>query len=102
MRVFLFFNGYKDSAKTEVMIVLKKQKLSDLILKAQGGDKDALNQVVERFKPIINKYAYRLGSEDVSSEIVEWIINATMRYKGKNSWGREELEKFLHVDNNNT
>ncbi len=82
--------------------MLKKQKLSDLILKAQGGDKDALNQVVERFKPIINKYAYRLGSEDVSSEIVEWIINATMRYKGKNSWGREELEKFFHVDNNNT
>ncbi|WP_162991240.1 helix-turn-helix domain-containing protein [Biomaibacter acetigenes] len=31
----------------------KKTKLKELILKAQGGDKDALNQVIERFKPTL-------------------------------------------------
>ena len=39
----------------------KKAKLKELIFKAQNGDKDALNEVIERFKPIINKYAHRLG-----------------------------------------
>lgn len=80
----------------------KKAKLKELIFKAQSGDKDALNQVIERFKPIVNKYAYRLGCEDVSSEIIEWIIDATMRYKEKSNWGREELEKFVKQYNNKT
>lgn len=38
-------------------------------------------QVVERFKPIIKKYARRCGTEDIGSEIVEWIIKATLKYK---------------------
>jgi len=59
----------------------KKQKLKRLIFKAQGGDKNALNQVVERFKPIIKKYARRCRTEDIGSEIVEWIIRATLKYK---------------------
>lgn len=79
-----------------------KLKLKELIHKAQNGDKDALNQVIGRFMPIVNKYAYRLGSEDVSSEIIEWIINATMSYKEKSSWGKEELEKFVNQHNNKT
>ncbi|WP_422448663.1 helix-turn-helix domain-containing protein [Thermoanaerobacterium sp. DL9XJH110] len=79
-------------------MMAKKPKLKELILKAQGGDKDALNQVVERFRPIVKKYARRFGSEDVYSEVVEWIIRATMRYKEKSGWGREELEKFLSAN----
>ncbi|MGI6486571.1 MAG: helix-turn-helix domain-containing protein [Tepidanaerobacteraceae bacterium] len=79
----------------------KKAKLKELIFKAQNGDKDALNEVIERFKPIINKYAHRLGSEDAFSEIVEWIINATMKYKEEKRLGREELEKFLSANKNN-
>lgn len=80
-------------------MVVKKPKIKELILKAQGGDKEALNQVIERFKPIVKKYARCFGSEDVGSEIVEWIIKATMRYKDKTTWGREELEKFLSANN---
>lgn len=73
----------------------KKPKLKELILKAQSGDKDALNQVVERFEPIVKKYARRYGDEDVYSEIVEWIIKETMRYKEKTTWGREELKNIF-------
>lgn len=76
-------------------MVVKKPKLKELILKAQKGDKDALRQVVERFRPIAKKYARQFGSEDVYSEVMEWIIKATMRYKEKNKWGKEELEKYL-------
>jgi len=72
-----------------------KPKLKELISKAQSGDKDALNQVVERFKPIVKKYARRFGSEDVCSEIIEWIIKATMRYREKTNWGREELKNIF-------
>lgn len=73
----------------------KKQKLKKLIFKAQGGNKDALNQVVERFKPIIKKYARRCGTEDIGSEIVEWIIKATLKYKENIISGKEGLEKQL-------
>jgi len=72
-----------------------KPKLKELIFKAQSGDKDALNQVVERFKRLVKKYARRFGSEDVCSEIVEWLIKATMRYKEKSTWGREELKNIF-------
>jgi len=74
----------------------KKTKLKELIHKAQSGDKDALNQLIERFKPLINKYANRLGNEDVSSEIIEWLINATMSYKEKESCVKEDFEKFVN------
>lgn len=77
----------------------KKPKLKELILKAQSGDKEALNQVIKRFKPIVKKYARRFGGEDVCLEIVEWIINATKIYKEKSTWGREELKKFLSANN---
>ncbi|AYO29363.1 hypothetical protein D2962_00975 [Biomaibacter acetigenes] len=93
-----FLKNRKKHDEKRMIIVAKKQKLKELILKAQGGDQDAFNQVIERFKPIVKKYARRFGSEDVCSEIVEWIINATMRYKEKSTWGREELEKFLSAN----
>jgi len=84
-------------------IILGKQiKLKELIYRAQNGDKDALNQVIERFKPIINKYANRFGSEDVKSEIIEWLINATLKYKEKDIWNKKEFEEFINKYNNKT
>lgn len=75
----------------------KKVKLKELILKAQSGDKDALNQVIERLEPIAKKYARRFKSEDIYSEVVEWIIKATMKYNGKGSLGREELKNIFQA-----
>jgi len=82
--------------------VKKRTKLKELIYRAQSGDKDALNQVIERFKPIINKYANRLGSEDVRSEIIEWLINATLKYKDNNSFGKKEIEELVNKFSNKT
>ncbi|AYO31615.1 hypothetical protein D2962_14290 [Biomaibacter acetigenes] len=54
MRVFFCpFNGLRNYEERGTKVTAKKTKLKELILKAQGGDKDALNQVIERFKPTL-------------------------------------------------
>lgn len=92
---FTLFKKWRKMDKKRVIIMVKKQKLKELIFKAQSGDKDALNQVVMRFKPIVKKYARRYGNEDIDSEITEWIIKATLSYKENITSSREELKKFL-------
>ncbi|MHB1420579.1 MAG: helix-turn-helix domain-containing protein [Bacillota bacterium] len=73
----------------------RKLKLRELIVKAQNGEEDALNQVVHRFIPLIKKYSSQLGYAEAYSDLVAWVISAVYQYKPSISWGRDELDYYL-------
>jgi DNA-directed RNA polymerase specialized sigma subunit len=77
----------------------KKQKLSDLVARVQSGDKEATEQLVDRFMPIIKKYCRQLGYNDAGQDLILWILSAVKRYKPNTAWGREELEHYFSQNN---
>lgn len=62
------------------------EDLKELILKAQSGDKDALNLIIKKLEPMINKYSYRLNYEDAKSELTAWIIELILSAKPNVIW----------------
>ncbi|KKM13003.1 hypothetical protein SY88_00055 [Clostridiales bacterium PH28_bin88] len=73
----------------------RKPKLRELIAKAQSGERDAVNEVVHRFIPLIRKYSRRLGYDQACADLVVWIVSAVHRYQPNTKWGKNELERCL-------
>ena len=73
-----------------------KAKLSELIRRAQCGDSVAVNELVNRFQPILKRYSKELDYEDAYSDLVEWVIKAVKNYKPNTSWGRDEIKRYLN------
>ncbi|MHB1125724.1 MAG: helix-turn-helix domain-containing protein [Bacillota bacterium] len=72
----------------------RKPKLRELIVKAKNGEEDALNQVVQRFIPLIKKYSSQLSYGEAYSDLVAWVISAVHRYRPSISWGSDELDEY--------
>lgn len=73
----------------------KKLRLRELITRAKSGDSEAMNQVVQRFTPVVKKYSRRLGYNEACSDLVLWIVSAIHRYRPNTTWGRDELERYF-------
>lgn len=48
--------------------------LCDLVVMAQKGDKDAMLELINKFTPLLKKYAVKLGYEDADADIVLYYI----------------------------
>ncbi len=60
--------------------------LKELIIKAQNGDKEALNSIIKKLEPMICKYSHRLNYEDAKSELTTWIIELVLSAKPNVIW----------------
>lgn len=61
-------------------------RFKDLIVRAQNGDSDAMEQLINRLQPLIRKYSYQLGYEDAKSELILWIIETIHLHKPNKIW----------------
>ncbi len=56
----------------------------ELISKSQSGDEDATLILIEKFKPLLKKYAYKLSYEDAYNDLlvdfIELIHNIQIYY----------------------
>ena len=48
--------------------------LCDLVVMAQKGDNDAMLELINKFTPLLKKYAVKLGYEDADADIVLYYI----------------------------
>lgn len=76
----------------------KRPSLTSLIGQAKSGDPEALEQLYERFLPIIRKRASKMGlnyREDVKSELLAELFLVVKRFEPNTDWGKKELEQHL-------
>jgi RNA polymerase sigma factor (sigma-70 family) len=48
--------------------------LIDIVKKARKGEKEAMIELLEKFKPLIKKYSYKLNYEDSEAELVLFLL----------------------------
>ncbi|MBE0068722.1 helix-turn-helix domain-containing protein [Thermoanaerobacterium thermosaccharolyticum] len=61
----------------------KDKSLFEIILKAKEGDKDAMQEIILRFQPLIKKNMRNVGmdiKDDISQDIIEVIIKAIKKF----------------------
>ncbi|MBP2073467.1 helix-turn-helix domain-containing protein [Thermoanaerobacterium butyriciformans] len=61
----------------------KDKSLFEIILKAKEGDKDAMQEIILRFQPLIKKNMRNVDmdiKDDISQDIVEAIIKAIKKF----------------------
>lgn len=58
-----------------------EKSLKELINDINAGDKDALWELIQRFKPLINKYKRKLGYDGAEEDIILWLVKAVKKYK---------------------
>lgn len=76
-------------------------KLKDLIIKAQNGDEESIEEILNRLLLLIKKYSYKLGYEDASADLQLWILEAIHGYKPNAIWETNDFDKMIkeHLDN---
>ena len=73
----------------------EKARMSKLIAMAANGDQKAMNELVQRFIPIIKKYSRQIGYDEACSDLILWMIGAVYRYHPNTTWGKDELKQYL-------
>ncbi|MDI3476564.1 MAG: hypothetical protein PWQ59_89 [Thermoanaerobacterium sp.] len=58
-----------------------RKSLKELINDINTGDKDALWELIQRFKPLINKYKRKLGYDGAEEDIILWLVKTVKKYK---------------------
>lgn len=72
-----------------------EERLRELIVRATGGDREAMTQVVQRFIPVVKKYSRRMGYDEACGDLVVWIVGAVRRYRPNTTWGIDELNRYF-------
>ncbi|WP_178025002.1 helix-turn-helix domain-containing protein [uncultured Paenibacillus sp.] len=60
-----------------------KNELFDLVIRAQNGDREAVNEIIKIFTPAIQKACHKTNpneQDDVGQQIVEIMIKKIMSY----------------------
>lgn len=76
----------------------RAEGLTALIYRAKSGDPDSLEELYERFKPIILKMARKMNleyREDAKHELIAELFEAIQRFKPKSNWGKETLHQHF-------
>lgn len=83
-------------------MIMKKQRriegLTQLIERAKAGDPKDLEELYERFKPIIFKMARKMNiqyQEDAKQELIAELFEAIQRFEPNTDWGKKELDKYV-------
>ncbi|AST56664.1 hypothetical protein BFT35_06145 [Thermoanaerobacterium thermosaccharolyticum] len=66
-----------------------EKSLKELINDINAGDKEAMLKLIQKFKPLINKYKRKLGYDGAEEDIILWLVKAVKKYKKG-----EENDKF--------
>lgn len=80
----------------------KDKSLFEIILKAKEGDKDAMQEIILRFQPLIKKNMRNIDmdiKDDISQDIVEVIIKAIKKFDIK--WSiicKDDKNNFYDVE----
>jgi DNA-directed RNA polymerase specialized sigma24 family protein len=77
----------------------KKSKLTPLVVRAKAGDQAALEELLERLKPLVLKYARRMRvsyREEAKSELLLQLIKAIENFEPGTDWGKKELLKHIN------
>lgn len=72
----------------------ERQSLRSLVLRAKSGDEDALTAVIERFRPLIQKYVRQAATEDahdVEQELIMRLILLIRSYREELPYGFLDL-----------
>ena len=64
----------------------EKASFKELIIKAQNGNPDAAEQLVNRLSPLIKKYSSRLGYDDARSDLTLWTLETIDHHKPNVIW----------------
>lgn len=78
----------------------KTESLSRLLVRAKSGNPEDLEELYERFKPMILKMVRKMDlqyKEDAKQELIVALFEAVQRYKPNTKWGSTELKR--HLDN---
>lgn len=62
----------------------------DIIVKSQGGDGDATLILIEKFNPLLKKYAYKLSYEDAYNDLLVDFIELLHNMKIENIHNKSE------------
>jgi len=74
--------------------------LKELIIKAQNGDAEATEQVINRLLPLIKKHSFKLQYDDASSDLIIWILQAIHRCGPNAIWETNDLDHYLALQLN--
>jgi len=58
---------------------MENNLLVQLVINSKQGDKDALTILINKFLPLLKKYAYKLNYEDALDELILFFIETTKR-----------------------
>ncbi|WP_099189532.1 RNA polymerase sigma factor [Tepidibacter mesophilus] len=60
------------------------ESIRELVEKAKGKDKEALNQIISRFKGTIKKFSNQLGYEEAETDLIIGLIETICKIKSSN------------------
>ncbi|MBE3595005.1 MAG: helix-turn-helix domain-containing protein [Candidatus Carbobacillus altaicus] len=55
----------------------ENQKLSEWVRRIQQGDREAVEPLIERFKPKINHLSHLLGYDGAETDLILWLLTAS-------------------------
>lgn len=58
------------------MVEEREPPFLELIRRAKQDDVEALEELFVRYRPLLKKYARKLGYEDAEQDLAEWFIGA--------------------------
>lgn len=73
---------------------MREESLRSLILRAKAGDSEALQTVIERFRPLIKKYTRQADAKDahdLEQELILRLIVLVRSYREELPYGFMEL-----------
>lgn len=62
------------------MVQEREPPFLELIRRAKQDDVEALEELFVRYRPLLKKYARKLGYEDAEQDLAEWFIGAVKKY----------------------
>ena len=73
--------------------------ICDLLSKAQQGDQMAMMELIDRFQPLLRKYAKKLGYDDAYEDCLLFFIEliTTMKLKKLNGWKDQSVVSYIKV-----
>lgn len=69
----------------------------DIIQKSQGGDSDATLMLVEKFNPLLKKYAYKLSYDDAYNDLLIDFIELLHNMQIKNIHNKSEGSMVSYI-----
>jgi DNA-directed RNA polymerase specialized sigma subunit len=76
----------------------RTEGLTQLIERAKTGNPKDLEELYQRFRPIIMKMARRMSieyREDARHELITELFEAVQRFEPNTDWGRKELHRHF-------